>query len=93
MDREQLITFFKALASEKRQEIIIDIFLDGNPHSVTEVAERSRIAMSTASAHLNQLKRANILLAEKTGKDVFYRGNREYMAEVFKSLADRFSCC
>lgn len=93
MDRQELIDFFKALASEKRQEILIEIFLDGESHTVTEVADRSNIALSTASTHLSILKRSKILVSEKIGKDVYYRGNREYMVEVFKSMAQRFSCC
>lgn len=92
-DRQELIDFFKALASEKRQEILIEIFLDGQVHTVTEVAALSKIALSTASTHLSILKRAKILVSEKIGKDVHYRGNREYMAEVFKTLAQMFSCC
>ena len=93
IDRQELIDFFKALASEKRQEILIEIFLDGKTHTVTEVAEHSHIALSTASTHLSILKRAKILVSEKIGKDVHYRGNGKYMAEVFKSVAKKFSCC
>jgi len=93
MDRKELIDFFKALASEKRQEIMIEIFLDGKTHTVTEVAERANIALSTASTHLSILKRARILDSEKIGKDVHYRGNQQYLAEVFKSLAEKFTCC
>lgn len=93
LDRKVLIDFFKALASEKRQEIIIDIFLDGQSHSVTEVANRANIALSTCSTHLSILKRAGILLSEKVGKDVYYKGNKEYLVQIFTSLADRFKCC
>lgn len=93
MERQELIDFFKALASEKRQEIMVDVFLDGRTHTVTEVAERTSIALSTASTHLAILKRAGILVSEKIGKDVHYRGNREHLAEVFQSLARMFSCC
>ena len=93
MDRQQLIDFFKALASEKRQQIVIEVFLDGKEHTVSEVAERTNIAMSTASEHLSILKRSKILISHKIGKDVFYRGNQSYMAEVFESLAERFRCC
>jgi DNA-binding transcriptional ArsR family regulator len=93
LDRQELIDFFKALASEKRQEIMIEIFLDGETHTVTEVAERSNIALSTVSTHLSILKRAKIVVSEKIGKDVHYRANREYMAEVFESLAECFICC
>lgn len=93
IENQVIIDFFKALASEKRQEILLNVFLDGNAHTVTEVAGRSNIALSTASIHLSILKRANILLSEKVGKDVLYTGNREYMAEMFKTLAKKFTCC
>lgn len=93
LERQELIDFFKALASEKRQEILIEVFLDGKSHTVTEVAERTNIALSTASTHLSIMKRAKILVSEKIGKDVHYTGNREYMAEVFKSMAELFNCC
>lgn len=93
LSQQQLINFFKALASEKRQEILIEVFLDGDSHTVTEVSNRMNIALSTASTHLSILKRENILLSEKIGKDVFYRGNRDYLVNVFKELADKFGCC
>ncbi|MEJ2692828.1 MAG: metalloregulator ArsR/SmtB family transcription factor [Candidatus Thiodiazotropha sp.] len=93
LQKQELLVFFKALASEKRQQIVVEIFLDGAPHTVSEVAERSKIAMSTASTHLSILKRAKILTSQKVSKDVYYRGNQKYLAEVFRSLADRFSCC
>jgi len=93
LERQELLSFFKALASEKRQEIVVEIFLDGELHTVTEVSERSSIAMSTASTHLSILKRARILTSEKIAKDVYYRGNQNYLVEVFKSLGERFSCC
>lgn len=93
IDRQELIDFFKALASEKRQEIIIEIFMDGKTHSVTEVAERSNIALSTASTHLHVLKRAGIVVSEKIGKDVYYRGNWKYLSEIFTTLAQQFNCC
>lgn len=93
IDRQELIDFFKALASEKRQEIMIEIFMDGKAHTVTEVAERAKIALSTTSTHLSILKRANILTSEKVGKDVFYQGNWKYMSQVFKTLAHDFNCC
>lgn len=93
LTRQQLINFFKALASEKRQAILIEIFLDGDSHTVTEVSERMKIALSTASTHLSILKREKILLAEKIGKDVFYRGNRDYLVAVFSALTEKFKCC
>lgn len=93
LNRQQLIDFFKALASEKRQEILIEIFLDGESHTVTEVSKRMNIALSTASTHLSILKRERILLSEKIGKDVFYRGNKDYLSAVFETLSNKFKCC
>jgi len=93
LEKQQLISFFKALASEKRQEILIQIFLDGKAHSVSEVAEKANIALSTASTHLTILKRENILTSEKVGKDVLYQGNKEHLVQVFLALANKFNCC
>ncbi len=93
LTRQQMIDFFKALASEKRQEILIEIFMDGDSHTVSEVSSRMNIALSTASNHLSILKRENILLTEKIGKDVLYHGNREHMVNVFQALAKTFDCC
>ncbi|WP_286829107.1 MULTISPECIES: ArsR/SmtB family transcription factor [Kordiimonas] len=93
MNRDQLIDFFKALASDTRQAIIVDIFLDGEEHSVSAVAKEMDIAISTASHHLKELKRVGILVSRKEGKDVLYKGDREFMVRIFSELADRFRCC
>lgn len=93
MEREQLIEFFKALASETRQSIVIDIFLDGQEHSVGDVSKEMGIAISTASHHLKELKRVGILTSRKIGKDVLYKGDQAFMVRVFSQLAKRFSCC
>ncbi|WP_196140125.1 helix-turn-helix transcriptional regulator [Aliikangiella sp. G2MR2-5] len=93
MDNQQLIDFFKALASEKRQQMLLEIFLDGKSHPVSEVAARTSLAMSTASAHLHILRRAGILTSEKVGKDVFFQGDRKFMVKTFRALADKFDCC
>ncbi|MCP4696331.1 MAG: winged helix-turn-helix transcriptional regulator [Gammaproteobacteria bacterium] len=93
LTKQQLISFFKALANEKRQQIIIEVFLDGKPHTVSEVAKRVNIAISTASTYLAILKRENILVSEKKGKDVYYQGNHGYIAKVFDALAQKFRCC
>ena len=51
------------------------------------------IAISTASHHLKELKRVGILVSRKEGKDVLYKGDREFMVRIFSELADRFRCC
>ncbi len=90
---QQLLAFFKALASEKRQEILFTVFLDGKKHSVGEVAERVSIAASTASEHLSHLKRVGILTSVKVAKVVYYRANREYVLALLDEVRDRLACC
>ena len=75
---EQKITdFFKALGNEKRQEIILNVFIDNGEHNISEVVERVKIAQSTASEHLSLLKRAGVLVSKKVEKEVYYKLDRE----------------
>lgn len=90
---QQLLDFFKALASEKRQEIIFEVFLDGNEHSVGEVAERVSIAPATASEQLAILKRVGILTSTKVAKVVYYRASREHILAILDDVRKRLTCC
>ena len=67
---DALLAFSKALANEKRQQILLGIFTDKQEHTVGEIADRVGIAPSTASEHLAILKRAGVLLAQKRQKEV-----------------------
>lgn len=60
-------SFLKALASEKRQEIMF-LFKEKSRLTVNEIAELVGIGQSTASEHLAVLKRAGILLSKKKVK-------------------------
>lgn len=90
---QYLLDFFKALASEKRQDILFTVFLDGKEHSVGDVAQRVSIAPSTASEHLSYLKRVGILTSMKVAKEVYYRANRERILAVLDEVRARLSCC
>lgn len=90
---QNVTDFLKALGNEKRQEILLQVFADGREHNISEVADRVRIAQSTASEHLAMLKRAGILISKKVEKEVFYRLNRDGIMESIEEVRSLLNCC
>ncbi|MBS4194660.1 ArsR/SmtB family transcription factor [Lederbergia citri] len=62
MINEEIFRFLKALASEKRQQEIIFLFLNRNEVTVNEVAKLVDIGQSTASEQLRILKNQEFFL-------------------------------
>ena len=90
----QLITdFFKAMGNDKRQEILLNIFIDEQEHNITEVSERANIAQSTASEHLSFLKRAGVLDSRKVEKEVYYKLDRKKIISTIDEIRSILSCC
>ena len=90
--REDLQEFLKALASETRQRILL-LFVDGQERTVNQVAEEAGIGQSTASEHLSVLKRGGLMKANRSGKEVYYRPDRERVLHLLRSLTDIISHC
>jgi DNA-binding transcriptional ArsR family regulator len=90
---QNVTDFLKALGNEKRQEILLTIFADEGEHNITEVSERAKIAQSTASEHLSQLKRAGILVSKKVEKEVFYTLNRPGIISILDEIRSLLNCC
>lgn len=90
---QKLTDFFKAMGNEKRQEILLTIFSDYGEHNITEVSERARIAQSTASEHLAQLKRGGVLVSRKVEKEVFYRLDRAGINAIIDEVKVALQCC
>jgi DNA-binding transcriptional ArsR family regulator len=98
MNKQQLFSqsvtdFLKAFGNDKRQEIFLTIFADGNDHNISEVADRASIAQSTASEHLAIFKRAGILVSRKVEKEVFYRLDRRSILARLEEVKSYLSCC
>ncbi|GAA6133822.1 hypothetical protein NBRC116188_06110 [Oceaniserpentilla sp. 4NH20-0058] len=89
---DALLAFFRGLANENRQKILFSVFIDKQPHTVGEVAERIGLAQSTTSMHLTQMKQAGILSSEKINKEVFYRVNKNRIAEYLNLVQNWLSC-
>jgi len=90
---QNITDFFKALGNEKRQQILLNVFADNREHNITEVAERVKIAQSTASEHLSLLKRAGILVSKKVDKEVYYKFNRKGIIKTIDEIRSMLSCC
>ncbi|NPV92336.1 MAG: winged helix-turn-helix transcriptional regulator [Firmicutes bacterium] len=90
---QRITDFCKALGNEKRQEIILGVFNDNGEHNITEVAERVKIAQSTASEHLSLLKRAGVLVSKKVEKEVYYKLDRRSIIDIMDEIKLRLSCC
>ena len=92
MINEEIYRFLKALASEKRQEIIF-LFLNRNEVTVNQVSELVGIGQSTASEQLAILKKAGLLSSRKEGKEVFYSTDRNKIMELLQSLNQILTDC
>ncbi len=90
---QEMFDFFKALASETRQEIIFRLFLRGEEHTVGDVAGTLSMSPSTASEHLSILKRGGILISAKRGKEVFYRADKTNALRLIDRLREMMTCC
>lgn len=85
--------FLRALASETRQRILFGVFLDGQEHTVGEVAQAAGLGQSTASEHLTALRRAGIMQARRDGKEVYYRPDRARILSQLGALTEILTKC
>jgi DNA-binding transcriptional ArsR family regulator len=85
--------FLRGLASETRQNILFQVFADGQAHTVGQIAEAAGLGQSTASEHLAVLKRAGILTSHREGKEVYYRPDRARMLARLRDLTELLSSC
>lgn len=80
--------FFQALASPYRREIIK--MLKWKNMSAGEIAEHFNISQPSISRHLDVLKRAEIVTAERKANQIFYSLNLSVMQEMYIQLKDFF---
>ncbi|WP_025784591.1 helix-turn-helix transcriptional regulator [Sporosarcina sp. D27] len=85
MISEEVQMFFKGLANEKRQAIML-LFLDQNEVTVNQVSELIGIGQSTASEQLSMLKRAGLLNSKREGKEVIYSTNKNNILRILQEI-------
>ena len=73
------------LASPPRRRML-EVLLDGNPRSATELAIISSVAFNTASTHLGRLVQAGLVSFERSGRHRFYRVSEPRITDVIETL-------
>ncbi|MGH3311168.1 MAG: ArsR/SmtB family transcription factor [Streptomyces sp.] len=74
----------KAFGSGKRLELL-DLLAQGE-RTVESLARTAGLGLTTASAHLQSLKRAGIVATRREGTRVYYRISGEDVANLFRSI-------
>ena len=75
---------FKALNDPTRREILE--FLQERDMTAGEIADKFKISFPSISHHLDLLKQAKLVIAEKEGQYVFYSLNTTVVDEILKWL-------
>lgn len=81
----RLVNIFKALASETRLKIVIDLL--EKERNVNLMAEKLNIAQPNISQHLTILKNAGIIKGFRKGTQVCYRVIDKQTEKIIKSIS------
>lgn len=81
---DQLARVGKALGSGKRLELL-DLLAQGE-RTVESLARVAELGMTTASAHLQALKRANLVATRREGTKIYYRLAGADVAALYAQL-------
>ncbi|GAB2846056.1 ArsR/SmtB family transcription factor [Lentzea nigeriaca] len=81
---DQFARVGKALASGKRLELL-DLLAQGE-RTVDALAKSAELGLTTASAHLQSLKQANLVATRREGTKIFYRLAGDDVAKLFTLL-------
>ncbi|NTU73202.1 winged helix-turn-helix transcriptional regulator [Candidatus Roizmanbacteria bacterium] len=80
---------FKALADKNRRKILG--ILKEKDMAVNEIAQHFDITLASLSHHLDILKRANLVIAQRKGQFIHYSLNTSVMEEVIKIFTNYFN--
>jgi ArsR family transcriptional regulator len=86
-DSKEITRFFTAMGDETRLQIVT--LLQGKPLNVGEIAALFAISRPAISHHLRVLKDANVVTSEKTGQEVYYCINADYIVRMLRTLANK----
>ena len=84
---------FKALCDPMRLTIVAFLAVQKQPTTVGELSDQCAIDFSGVSRHLKILKEAEVVAAQKTGREVRYELNCENLTLVLRGLADALEAC
>jgi DNA-binding transcriptional ArsR family regulator len=82
----QVLLLLRALEHDIRKSII-EMLHESNKLTVTDIYIKLRIEQSVASQHLAILRKSNIVLDNRQGKNIYYTLNKERLSEVATLIA------
>ncbi|HTL25520.1 MAG TPA: metalloregulator ArsR/SmtB family transcription factor [Burkholderiales bacterium] len=82
-----LAKVFIALGDEHRQRILLT-FEKGERLTVGQIAEVATLSRPAVSHHLKILREAGVLEAERAGREVYLRINREVLEDTLSTVLD-----
>ena len=82
-----LAKVFVALGDEHRQRILLT-FEKGERLTVGQIAEVATLSRPAVSHHLKILRDAGVLSAERAGREVYLRINREVLEATLSTVLD-----
>ncbi len=83
------VEFAKAIADETRQQIMR--LCCCRQLCVSEIVKQTGVTQPTVSHHLRILRDAELVKAERRGKEIYYTLNQEKMAQSCCQVADHFA--
>ena len=85
---------FKALCDPQRLTLLAQLATSTEPVTVSEASNCCNVHLSGVSRHLNVLRQAGVVEAEKQGREVRYRLNAQLLVRTLRGLADAIEeCC
>lgn len=79
---------FKALSDQNRREILTILKKEDMP--VKKIHKHFEITMASLSHHLDILKRANLVVSQRQGQQIFYSLNTSVFEEAMKTFLKFF---
>ena len=84
---------FRALCDPTRLVLLARLCLASSPMTVTEAARGTGVHLSCVSRHLSKLRDAQVVHAEKRGREVSYRLDHGRLIRALRGLADAIETC
>ncbi|MHC4471901.1 MAG: ArsR/SmtB family transcription factor [Planctomycetota bacterium] len=88
-----LPAFFLALSDPTRLEVVLRLAGSPRPQTVTEITSCCGVHISGVSRHLAKLRRAGLVSAEKSGREVRYTLNTKDLAALLRRIAEMVERC
>ncbi len=87
------VDLFRALCDPTRLVLIARLCMASSPMSVSEAAQDMDVHLSVVSRHLSKLRDAQVVHAEKLGREVRYRLDNARLVGALRGLADAVEAC